>query len=449
MQSNEERRPFYVILGIPTDASQETVKKAYRQMALIHHPDKAGPEGVEQFKKIQAAYAVLGDPEKRGIYDRFGERGLDMPGIDQLAGLLGQQVSLSILFLTLILVYALLIIFLSFLCRRVQGHNYWKWTSVWIPLYILFGFIALSLLISLPSVLCGKRSKVDEELDAETDRPTTLTRRVLAAVSILIPLCWCIFIFCISAGLQRNMDGNDVNWWRYFVPVFIAEALSIFVFIHGLRTFADSLRERSVVPISDGVIAGLSISSLLMLFCRAAQLALIAAKVENTVEASWWVIFIPSYVFLGAFALQVYFTQRLQQPERRNAAYYCCLCCLPSCATIFIWGLPFASLIMIIAKLAGNGITLENALIPIFIILAFAVLVSIFGAIAMCCQAAGTSSDMRDLEEAGGDVNEPASQTANTAAAATHNQNAAEQRQASAITYDAKPAIENSTANVD
>ncbi|MBX5459065.1 MAG: DnaJ domain-containing protein [Thermogemmatispora sp.] len=60
---------YYAILGIPADADQETIKRAYRQLARRYHPDLAGPEGAAQMKRINRAYAVLGDPQKRQQYD--------------------------------------------------------------------------------------------------------------------------------------------------------------------------------------------------------------------------------------------------------------------------------------------------------------------------------------------------------------------------------------------
>jgi len=61
---------YYEILGVSEDASQEEIKKAYRKLAHEHHPDKGGDE--EKFKKINKAYQVLSDEEKRSKYDRFG-----------------------------------------------------------------------------------------------------------------------------------------------------------------------------------------------------------------------------------------------------------------------------------------------------------------------------------------------------------------------------------------
>jgi len=69
---------YYSILGVPRGASDDEVKKAYRKLAMQYHPDRnPGKEGWanEKFKEINEAYAVLGNPEKRGQYDRFGTAG--------------------------------------------------------------------------------------------------------------------------------------------------------------------------------------------------------------------------------------------------------------------------------------------------------------------------------------------------------------------------------------
>jgi WD40 repeat protein len=60
---------FYAILGVPVDADNDTIKRAYRQLARRYHPDLAGEEGAVQMKRINRAYDVLSDPEKRLNYD--------------------------------------------------------------------------------------------------------------------------------------------------------------------------------------------------------------------------------------------------------------------------------------------------------------------------------------------------------------------------------------------
>src|SRR5260370_9332322 len=60
---------YYAILGVPIDADINTIKRAYRQLARRYHPDLAGPGGAVQMKRINRAYDVLSDPEKRLNYD--------------------------------------------------------------------------------------------------------------------------------------------------------------------------------------------------------------------------------------------------------------------------------------------------------------------------------------------------------------------------------------------
>ncbi|MCX6561830.1 MAG: molecular chaperone DnaJ [Candidatus Aminicenantes bacterium] len=72
------KRDYYEILGVPRGAGGEEIKKAYRQAALRHHPDRnPGDKAAEdRFKEAAEAYSVLGDAEKRSTYDRFGHDGL-------------------------------------------------------------------------------------------------------------------------------------------------------------------------------------------------------------------------------------------------------------------------------------------------------------------------------------------------------------------------------------
>lgn len=63
---------FYTILGVPRNASQDEIKKAYRKLAHQHHPDKASGNEAK-FKEINEAYQVLSDPKKRSQYDQFGQ----------------------------------------------------------------------------------------------------------------------------------------------------------------------------------------------------------------------------------------------------------------------------------------------------------------------------------------------------------------------------------------
>ena len=81
---------LYEILEVPRDASPADIKKAYRKLVHKYHPDSnpGDKEAEEKFKKINAAYSVLNDPEKRARYDQFGTTGANsnpfggMGGVD-------------------------------------------------------------------------------------------------------------------------------------------------------------------------------------------------------------------------------------------------------------------------------------------------------------------------------------------------------------------------------
>jgi|SRR5438132_7137133 len=106
-----ENRDLYAILGLRPDASTETVKTVYRQLARTFHPDaNPDPAAVAHFREITDAYVVLSDPELRARYDRQRPRrarrrrgtveetdmriGLQLAGID-LGCVLGVSVQIQ------------------------------------------------------------------------------------------------------------------------------------------------------------------------------------------------------------------------------------------------------------------------------------------------------------------------------------------------------------------
>jgi len=82
------KRDYYEVLGVSREATDNELKSSYRKLALKYHPDRNPGDKVaeEKFKEAAEAYAVLCDPEKRGLYDRFGHQAVSSssggPGFD-------------------------------------------------------------------------------------------------------------------------------------------------------------------------------------------------------------------------------------------------------------------------------------------------------------------------------------------------------------------------------
>ena len=78
---------YYARLGVSRGASEDELKKAFRQKARKLHPDvNKAPDAKEQFQKVSEAYDVLSDPSKKQLYDQFGEAGVKGAGMGGGAG---------------------------------------------------------------------------------------------------------------------------------------------------------------------------------------------------------------------------------------------------------------------------------------------------------------------------------------------------------------------------
>ncbi|MCK9984138.1 MAG: molecular chaperone DnaJ [Azoarcus sp.] len=73
------KRDYYDVLGVNRDAADDEIKKAYRKLAMKHHPDRNpdNKDAEDKFKEAKEAYEILSDAQKRGAYDRYGHAGVD------------------------------------------------------------------------------------------------------------------------------------------------------------------------------------------------------------------------------------------------------------------------------------------------------------------------------------------------------------------------------------
>ncbi len=75
-----QRHDLYDVLGVARTASRETIKEAYRRLAVRYHPDRnKSPDAEEKFQEVSQAYLVLSDAEKRTLYDALGPDKYDDP----------------------------------------------------------------------------------------------------------------------------------------------------------------------------------------------------------------------------------------------------------------------------------------------------------------------------------------------------------------------------------
>ncbi len=83
-----EKKDYYSVLGVDRSADEDSIKKAYKKLAIQFHPDRNpdNPEAEDKFKEASEAYQVLSDSNKRSIYDRFGHDGLRGQGYQGFSG---------------------------------------------------------------------------------------------------------------------------------------------------------------------------------------------------------------------------------------------------------------------------------------------------------------------------------------------------------------------------
>lgn len=86
-----EQEDLYEVMGVSRSATADEIKSAYRKLALKHHPDRnpGSKDAEESFKRVNSAYSVLSDPQKRAAYDRFGAAGLGGAGAGGFEGFSG------------------------------------------------------------------------------------------------------------------------------------------------------------------------------------------------------------------------------------------------------------------------------------------------------------------------------------------------------------------------
>ncbi|KNC96333.1 uncharacterized protein SPPG_08236 [Spizellomyces punctatus DAOM BR117] len=313
-------RDFYEVLSVPRTADAEAIRKAYRRKALRCHPDKTGqdPANIELFQLVQRAYEVLSDEKKRRIYDQYGERGVVlMESMGDVAPFIDPDILLAMntLFFVGTLIAALLIMFPAFISVRADNKVFWSWGVVFIPLFI----VDLFLLFALLSTRSTKQTPEDEEEDGFTeDRTANFERReqrekkkkLKASSNSLVRWCYFGLFLLFQIFLVLRLDDTvDWNWAIVFIPWFLMEILNVIditvAYVRTIRQGAIPLpydedpesQTPGTRPFSSMEKLALFFDSYSTFPLRIIQAALLIAKFNGDISASWGLVFLPTWLW--------------------------------------------------------------------------------------------------------------------------------------------------------
>ncbi|KAF9414473.1 hypothetical protein BGZ94_000374 [Podila epigama] len=386
---------LYEILGVPKSSTQDEIKKAYRRLALRYHPDKVNmaevPDHETRFRDIAAAYEVLGDPKKRQVYDKYGLMGVQMAGTEIGARLVELESLLCALFIVFSTLFTLAIIFLSFLAVRVDGKVNWNYYVVFIPLWILDGVLALMIFYQLRRPVDDEDEGDSHDDDAEdgaggsgsgsgsggggtsSDQATRKQQklkekkrqRLFGSTFALINLL--LFVAFQVLIVKKANDYSSISSPAVFAPYFILEG--IFLLLAMVR-LAVGLRAVGAEVSALGKLR-LVFEALWWKLVRLALAVLIMLRVDEYIQWSWGVVFIPLYLVGVKYLVQLVAGyrsfSRMQNPEMRQQGQ----ALMVSGAVVFVilGSLSYSLIGLLAAKLDGSNYAASRVLIPVFIVL--------------------------------------------------------------------------------
>ncbi|KAJ2762311.1 hypothetical protein IWQ57_005830, partial [Coemansia nantahalensis] len=351
-QGSARAAGLYAALEIDRGATAAEIKRAYRRLALRHHPDRnrgAPAVSADEFVRIQYAYDVLTDERLRRIYNRYGEMGVQMA--DRVGGeLLDPLVSgvLSVFAFATAAAALLLIAFFALLARRVDHANSWPFAVTFAPLWVVdlaaLAAVALAAARSLfgaggsgdngtaPSDTGspdasphGSEDEAEPGSDASAAWPPPaptdetpllgtprrkrqrrrhrvravrrLAEACLGQVAAFVPVAYMLLLIAFQVMLVARLDGHAA-WTALQVaaPWFCIEAIHFVLLTLQLLAGLQPIRDQPVVAAVQQA-AVLAADMYWWLAIRVALGLLVVAKVSGALESwNWALVLVPAYL---------------------------------------------------------------------------------------------------------------------------------------------------------
>jgi len=378
--SNKEGRGkrLYSVLEVDPNATDEEIKRSYKRLAIKYHPDKnPDPASAERFKEISAAYGVLTDPQKKEIYDKYGDEGLkiyesgvfdEMGDFRVLMPFLRNKRLIGILYLFGILAWSVVFLAALFVVLKVDGSVQWSWPVVFIPLWILNSILSIYFFCS----------------------PLFAEVKGNAMASLLQFICAFIFQILLCIQLEKQYQWS---WSIVLIPIFI------FQFVHIVRQSLSASRSKYDRRIEEGgslgffamsfSYPGFLVDNLAMSVFRVWFLVFLTLKLDSSVSWSWWIVAIPIFIAIAwklfvLIASDIKILSLTKDPEERKAQKFALI--LVTTIALILLVFVFVFVVLLVLELsAHSGISAAITLIPFFIFLGLILCIWSCCISCMCC----------------------------------------------------------------
>lgn len=405
---------LYRALELPRTATQLEIKKAYRRLALILHPDKnPSPQAADRFRDVNQAWLVLGDEKTRQIYDKYGMQGVEMArqfgggGGDNGDGDIGKMAAMLALnyekialvgFMLVSIMVAFLSLFPIFLALRGDSVVMWSYGVVFVPVWLVDAFIYLGIVLRYFYHPSETENDDDPDTDDENDEELTPEelagrkaerKRQLELIDYVVGtqrfIQWSLIVLFQVFCILKIDSTIGWSWPTVFIPWFIYECFSLLftaLAYHAMVTsptsrLAESLRaqqgENFNIPTWVKLILAWKMFRFLLF--RVVMAILVVAKLGGSITSSWATVFIPVYMLfvmiIIRFIIRYRAAKRMPESEAKSAAVASNI--LAFVALVVFGSLFFATLGMWIARLDSTlpetSYRVAIILVPVFLVL--------------------------------------------------------------------------------